>query len=132
MNSIINEFSMTNQSTQNNIRDYGKKIEESEAQTLGSMVSYEFISNLDEEQLETPVKIDAYFVNENSLIFSIVNGTFENNTGVLQVQRNGSAWGTVCDDDFNDVTARVICGWIGYKYLIFWRTAFTIYVRYYI
>ena len=43
----------------------------SEAQT--------FISNLDEEQLETPEKIDSYFVNENSLTSIIVKGTFENN-----------------------------------------------------
>jgi len=36
-------------------------------------------------------------------------------SGRLEVYYNGE-WGTVCDDFFNDVTARVACNTLGFGY----------------
>ena len=34
-------------------------------------------------------------------------------TDQLQVRKSGGAWGSVCDDRFNDNTAHAVCNWIG-------------------
>lgn len=47
----------------------------------------------------------------------LVNGSnFKNNRfeGRLEVLHHG-VWGTVCDDDFNESSAQVVCRALGYK-----------------
>ena len=45
----------------------------------------------------------------------------------LQVRRNSrngtSAWGSVCDDSFNNNTADAVCGFMGYNNAIGWHRA---------
>lgn len=42
----------------------------------------------------------------------LVNGTSKTE-GRIEVRYHG-IWGTICDDDFNDLTAKVICRSLGY------------------
>ena len=36
----------------------------------------------------------------------------DNSTDQLQVRKSGGAWGSVCDDGFDDNTAHAVCNWI--------------------
>ena len=49
--------------------------------------------------------------------------SFEDNTGLLEVRRDGSEWGSVCDDSFNDASANVACRWLGYESATSWSAA---------
>ena len=50
--------------------------------------------------------------------------------GILQVQRSDSdEWGTVCDDQFGESTAHVICKWMGYDHAHSWDKAGNTYTR---
>ena len=44
----------------------------------------------------------------------------DNATDQLQVRKPGGAWGSVCNDGFNDNTAHALCNWMskinGIKY----------------
>jgi len=40
-------------------------------------------------------------------------GSLQNFQGRLEVNRHGT-WGTVCDDNFNDAAARVVCFQLGF------------------
>ena len=52
-----------------------------------------------------------YFCNSVRLV-----GTERNpREGRLEVYHNGT-WGTVCDDDFNNITAKVACNGLGFGY----------------
>lgn len=44
------------------------------------------------------------------------NGQSRNsrNEGRIEIRYNG-VWGTVCDDDFNDDAAKVVCRYLGYE-----------------
>jgi len=40
------------------------------------------------------------------------------NAGRLEIYYNG-AWGTVCDNDFNDIDAKVACNMLSFRYFVF-------------
>jgi len=40
------------------------------------------------------------------------------NAGRLEIYNNG-VWGTVCDDGFNDINAKVACNMLGFRYFVF-------------
>lgn len=44
----------------------------------------------------------------------IILGEIQLDSGVINIFYNG-AWGTVCDDNFDDVDAQVACRQLGYK-----------------
>ena len=56
----------------------------------------------------------------------------ENATDQLQVRKPGGAWGSVCDDGFNDDTAITVCRWMSkiygktFLYGYSWTTAGTV------
>lgn len=43
----------------------------------------------------------------------MVNGT-NNMEGRLEIKHHG-IWGTICDDDFNEDAAKVVCKYFGFK-----------------
>lgn len=46
----------------------------------------------------------------------IILGAIKLDSGVINIFYNG-AWGTVCDDSFDDIDAHVACKQLGYKYV---------------
>eukprot|EP01084_Bolivina_argentea_P184711 318570_1 len=73
----------------------------------GFKLNVEPICNCDETGLNQIQLICCYLVR-------VVDGTNENN-GRLEVYNNGE-WGTVCDDNFDDIDAYVACRQLGYWY----------------
>ena len=65
-----------------------------------------------------------------SKVFGYTTGVIEDNSGVLQVKRKDSTvWSAVCDNKFNDGTAKVICKSMGYTQFMYWKHAERIYTR---
>lgn len=54
-----------------------------------------------EEKFQSPTEI------------RLVNGE-NNHEGRLEIKHNG-LWGTICDDDFNEDAAKVVCKKLGYS-----------------
>ena len=68
---------------------------------------------------------------EYSWRLSNTDGGFSDNQGILLVSRSDSdSWGTVCDDSFDNSTAEVICGWLGFDNMVSWYNTGRGYYRY--
>ena len=72
----------------------------------------------------------SFYVSHSDVFFTIITvyrctdvrlvGSSMSNQGRLEVNFFG-IWGTVCDDDFDDIDAGVVCNSLGYGYsLICW------------
>ena len=51
-----------------------------------------------------------------SAILVTLRGGDGNTTGRVEVSKNGSDWGTVCDDLWTDREAQVVCRQLGFKW----------------
>lgn len=49
---------------------------------------------------------------ESPIMLRVVNGS-HHREGRVEIRYHGT-WGTVCDDDFNDDAAKVVCNYLGY------------------
>lgn len=56
----------------------------------------------------------------------LVNGSPRNTRamqGRLEIQLQNGSWSTVCDDEFNDVAATVVCRQVGWAFVLGVQTA---------
>lgn len=62
------------------------------------------------ENFSPTISFKIFFQGPNEI--RLVNGS-TNHEGRIEIKHNG-VWGTICDDDFNEDAAKVVCKRLGY------------------